>query len=944
MFKALFTQTAAIAVLMLGLMAPSQASCVGGACVYGDGGLVAVDSGNGALLGPVLNALLPASAVDVGIIDHRALAHADIDLQLFLDLLQVELDLANPEQLVDAEIDLLTLVQVGADVLQAEGDLVGADLFRQSLLALPEIEGVTIPVADLLNIDFADGNFVGIDINVLNLLTWGIELFNYENGLTTPRPLVLDTPTLLAPFGLSGIAEQAEIFLQVVEPPNFGCSEVGTVFRSPAMRVKINLDLLDISPSNVPLLGALTTLLGPLAEVDANIRVGDLELYAEIGSTTATVNRVSVAPEYAELAVEPGVAHAWLGHIDDEVFFDEQRAIDTDQDLEYSEVGAVELELGLVGTELVSFSNSINIRSHSTDRNSAELLQYFGPFPETQRSSGGTASISRLISNLINNMDIRVDIDDDGGEGGVILDPILDALNVSLDILLEAVDEVLELTLDTVILPVLEVVLENAVDLILELLGIYIAEAQYTVAAVYQTCDLSGRVYHDQNHNRRRDPNEASTGLSLWVKRRDAGGNVEVTAVDPTSGHYRFTNVLDGPQTIIVDDNNDPNDFTATVPAGWVGTAPEDLEYQINSVAGPSGYDFGLFNGSHIRGNVFADNGVDASGNFKGNANNGRREGHERGVADSRLELRNNNGDVIDSTRTDVSGNYDLWLPASQAGPVVLKQFNRFPMISTGAELGNSGGEYSRDTDELRFNAEAGTRYQGLNFADVAGGVLRPQHQGYAAPGGSVIYGHEFSVGTEGSVRFSVENPHPQWRSKLYTDTNCNGRLDSGDKPLQAAVKMKPFSRHCVLMQVQAPADANEGDSATLTLQADFEFTGATPELSKKYSVADVTIVSTATAGISLEKYTNKQQAKPGDTMVFTLRYVNTSEQTIDDLLIEDVQPLWTTIQDQQCGERPSGIEACQPLQNGEHLSWQLDGRLAPGDSGSVSFTVQLDQ
>lgn len=943
-----FVSVVTLLVLLMGAQ-PVHAGCTGGACVYGDGGLAGIDTGNGLILGPVLNALLGQDAIDINVLNHQALvgANADVSLLTLLPLLQAELGVAEPAQVLDSDITLLSFINVAADAIEADGNLLTAEILRTILIPIPGLEGIRIPLG-FLNIDFDQGSFTDIDINVLNLLTWGIQLFNYENALTTPQPLKFDNSLLPPFFQQAGLVNELEVFLQVVEPPVFGCSQVGTVFRSPAMRGKINLDLVDNTLSATPLVSTLLTALGPLADVDADIRLADINIYFEIASTTATVNRVGLFPPFAELAVEPGVAHAWIGHIDDEFFFNPNRAINTEQDLSYGEVAGVGLRLGVLGAEVANFEHAVSVRSHSTSAATAELLQYFGPFPETQSSSGGTASASRLLSNLLANLDIRVDIDADGpDEGGVVLDGILDTLNIVLDTVLEILDEVLDALIGTLLRTVVEPVLEQLVDLLLSVLGIQIAEGEYTVAGVYEFCDITGRVFHDENHDGRGQFREGSPQLNLWAKRRGLSGIVEVVPVDVETGLFRFDNVFNGPQSIIIDDNNDETDFEPNLPAGWIGTRPERLRYDLIGVPSNSGFvDFGVFNGSRITGNVFIDNGVDARGNRRGGANNGVLEAHERGVSDSRVVLTTSLGNTLDETRTNDNGDYTLWLPATSSGSVRVKQFNRLPFISTGAEVGNSAGFYVRLTDIIRFDAAAGEVYSGLNFGDVVPATLLPNHVGYVAPGGTVVYSHKFVSGTEGSLDLTVENLPVGWIGKIYEDKNCNGRLDAEDRRVTETLVIKAISTRCLLLSVTTTPDAEEGDRAAVKLAGSFKLDGSEPLIVQNVSATDTTIISSASAGIRLDKLTDKTHAKPGEVVTFTLRYVNTSDNPITDLVIEDIEPVYTTVVNGsvQCGALPADITDCVPSHNGRDVSWQLSGQLAPNSEGLVSFQVRLDE
>src|SRR6185436_5735699 len=94
------------------------------------------------------------------------------------------------------------------------------------------------------------------------------------------------------------------------------------------------------------------------------------------------------------------------------------------------------------------------------------------------------------------------------------------------------------------------------------------------VVRVTTGVSLSGTAYVDADHDARHDAGEIGSGLALWAKLVASGGGaaVQVAPVAGASGAYAFTFVASGAWTVVLDDSSDPNDVTAGLPSGWVGT------------------------------------------------------------------------------------------------------------------------------------------------------------------------------------------------------------------------------------------------------------------------------------------------------------------------------------------------------------------------------------
>ena len=250
-------RTLALALLLFaGPYALAQEACLEGGCVFVGPRLASFDSSRGALSNALFTALL-GSHVSLDVLDWNALVHGDVNLLGFLNALALELNLSSPDEALGADATLLQLFGAAATVAEADGNT--ALVSALDALALP-VAGLTrtISVADLLSVVFPSGALVDTRLNVLSLVTGFVQLYNYENVLTTPQPVTLSGSAL----GLGGVLSNVDIYLQVVEPPIYTCGVVGTEFYSAAIRLKLNLDIVDLNPDSSALVSALKSALG----------------------------------------------------------------------------------------------------------------------------------------------------------------------------------------------------------------------------------------------------------------------------------------------------------------------------------------------------------------------------------------------------------------------------------------------------------------------------------------------------------------------------------------------------------------------------------------------------------------------------------------------------------------------------------------------------------
>jgi uncharacterized repeat protein (TIGR01451 family) len=96
-----------------------------------------------------------------------------------------------------------------------------------------------------------------------------------------------------------------------------------------------------------------------------------------------------------------------------------------------------------------------------------------------------------------------------------------------------------------------------------------------------------------------------------------------------------------------------------------------------------------------------------------------------------------------------------------------------------------------------------------------------------------------------------------------------------------------------------------------------------------------------------LTKAVDKADVLPGATITYTITYQNVGQTTLNNLKVADTTPAFTVYAAGTCGPLGAGLSTCslatKPAAGAAGaLEWQFNGTLAPGASGSVSFTVTV--
>jgi uncharacterized repeat protein (TIGR01451 family) len=451
---------------------------------------------------------------------------------------------------------------------------------------------------------------------------------------------------------------------------------------------------------------------------------------------------------------------------------------------------------------------------------------------------------------------------------------------------------------------------------------------------------ISGLVYNDLNHNLQKDPGEAGTGLSLFAKLVSGGSALQAVTVTNSTGEFAFNNVLSGNYLIVIDNNNSLADVTPTIPAGWIGTEqPSQIRSNvIVTTTDVANQNFGLANVIPLRGRVFIDNGAGTAG-----------------LSGATLRLTDASGaTTYDTAVSDAAGNYVLYIPATLPNGVTLRVVESNPAnyISISGSPGTTGGTYNRSTDAVTFTLALGASYSGVDFGEVPPNSFVPDGQQSGLPGTFVVYPHTYTAAAAGSLLFSVANmPNPNiggWTQVLYRDANCNAQVDATDPVLNAAINVVAGENVCILVRDFIPVAAPFNGQNQITVTAAFTYTGpAGAGLATNLSRTDLTIVGNpTTAGLTLVKTVNKATAAPGETLTYTVIYSNTSSEPLNNIVIFDSIPAYTTFLSAPVPQLPpnlTGVNVTTPAVGASgSIRWTFSGTLSPSQSAAVTFSVSV--
>jgi uncharacterized repeat protein (TIGR01451 family) len=894
------------ALLLAGLLlavapvAPAWACSTGG-CVMAGPRLASVSSARSVLLNALLGQLT-GSTINVTAADWNNVAVGDVSLLKLSNALQAQLGVSSPTQALGTAITLAQLATAAATAATGDNNstLAGSLSSIATGLSAPSS---TIKLGDLIS---TSTGITDTRINVLELISGAVQLYNGKNVFTTPTPITL----LGSDLGLGSLIGTVQLSAQVVEPPVYVCGPVGSSFHTATLRIKLYVNLLGVN-LNVSTLTALG--------VSASVQLTKLSLYMEVARADGTISLVNAVSNALQVQVAPGIASLYLGTMDDTLFFNRTRPVSA-ADLSPATVAAATIN---AFTLAIQAQGSVVGPSPSTSQ-----LSFSGAYPQTLTAYTTAGFTSTLLGNLANNLTFTIT-----PSMGTLLD------NLVLPTLRALLRSGISSTLATLV--------SGLVDPLLELLGLRLGEVDVTAGGTYKVCALSGSVYNDANHNATCDGAEAGTGLSLYAKlvpsATPSGPAIAVAPIDPSTGAYSFSGIAVGAYTLVVGSSNSFSAITPSTPAGWVGTEQSTLSRSLTlATLDLSAQRFGLYRGSKLSGSVFAD-----TGSGGGTANNGTRDGSEAGLAGITLNLTDSTGaTLLGSSLSAGDGSFTLWLPYTVTGSVKLTPAASAAWVAVAGNAGSTSGTYALGSDSTSFTAAAGSSHTGLSFARVPANRFDSDGQQLAQAGRTVWYSHSYTAGTAGALSFltSTTPAASNWTALLYLDANCNGQLDSGEAPITAAINVVAAQKVCVVAKVAVPAEASQGAQFALAITA--RLTYANSSIVGDQLRQDLTSVGDGGDALRLVKAVDRTSAGIGSVITYTITYRNVGPAALNTLKIIDQTPAFTVLSSVACGTAAAGLSCSVSTQpavgSAGRVEWTFTGSLASGAEGTVTLAVLL--
>ncbi|WP_334067659.1 GEVED domain-containing protein [Nereida ignava] len=394
--------------------------------------------------------------VNLGLDDVRLdLVGSQVPINDFVAELENVTGTNSADEALNSEATLSEIFTAAANAAETNGDpAAGTALRALASNASGLSDGVLL--SDFLVLDTTDDELSDANISTLDLISGSAQLYNAEYGVTTPTPIVANIVSL----------GEVRTYVQVTEPPQLVCGPEGTTFRSAAIRTKIDVTL-ENAPQSIDVgLAAL------------EIEPPEVSFYIEVGEADGTVTDVDAANQTAQVTMTPGVVNAYLGEIDDSVYFNRDRVI-TASDIGPSTIAGAEVTLAglppLVPETIIPTSISASSNGETVSFGSG-TLEFTGPYPQTEELDVPVDATERVVNAITNNL--QVDLELPGGGS-------LDAVEVLLETALST-------TISEVVDDSLTAALGQAVDPILAGLGITIGGGEATAFGLSDTCDDFG--------------------------------------------------------------------------------------------------------------------------------------------------------------------------------------------------------------------------------------------------------------------------------------------------------------------------------------------------------------------------------------------------------------------------------------------------------------------
>lgn len=227
---------------------------------------------------------------------------------------------------------------------------------------------------------------------------------------------------------------------------------------------------------------------------------------------------------------------------------------------------------------------------------------------------------------------------------------------------------------------------------------------------------------------------------------------------------------------------------------------------------------------------------------------------------------------------------------------------------------------------------------------------MYPNNEGSGIAGSIIYYTHEVVSSVSGEVTLSYTS-NKNWVYSFYKDINGNSLLDSGDiqiNPLGLSLGNiyleNPSHSIKLIVKVSIPSDIPLDTVDILKILGTLDPTDINkPNVTVE--VQDITTVTQKTTGVGLKliKSVSPSGPQPPNTnLTYSIVFTNLGDTSISNLVIRDVVPNSTTYISSSINVPWTGSIIAPSVGNSGEIKWIITGQVAPGQSGTVIFTVKI--
>ncbi|WP_424951555.1 hypothetical protein [Deinococcus sp.] len=898
-----FTALLVLLSMLLAALLTSAAragSCQGVACITAGPRLAQIDSTQSPLLNALLGGLT-GSSINMNVADWNGLNNSNVNLGLFLNALQARTSTGSTTAALNAQATLAQFLGAAADAAQQSGDAAAVNSIGVLTSGLgASALNQTARIGDFLKLGFNQGAFSASKLNLFNLVTGGVQLFNSQNTVTTAsNPISLGAVSVdLSALGIAGLGATTPtvtLYAQVTEPPVMICGPAGTQFYTASIRVKLNVALNGVNASVPGVPGA-------------SLGLTSLQLYLDVARAQGSIGTVNAVSRSLSLQATPGLVNLYLGSIPDSTFFNRTHSL-TPADLDYARIGqvAATVTVPVVG----SLPVNVDVEAKASGNGSYPLgtLSFAGLYPQSQKVGSSSAAVPVLVDDLLQNLSTRLSL-----SAGQVIPP---AFSTVVNTLIGSLQAPVKALSGTLIRPIAVTVLRATVDRVLSLLGIGIGQAEVTVLGVNTSCLLTGNVYRDLEPDGARAAGEVWDGPQLYATLLSGGSASQ-------SAGYLFINPQNG-------------SASTAVTAG--STSIPDLPY-------------GLFYGDRVSGKTYRDDGRGSGGT----PNNARQESGEPNLSGVAVTLSSSGGSR--GTVTDAGGSYTLYLPGDWTGNTLSTGSGPVTGVYDGSSVTFSGSIGGLNVRPYPLPNPSGTARQAEVGLVQNLTLSAAPAQSSEAPA-TLRSTHLLRPGTQGTLALSAVSG---FGTQIYLDTNCDGVVDASERsaavssvtvgatwPRDASGDLKA----CALeLDVTLTAGTASGTVDNALLNAGLTWSG-NPAVQDAAAVTDTstvvpgTVLSKKVSNLTRAPGTESTSAEafPGDVLRYCLTASNTGPQPASLLVIGDTLKPQVVYQAGTLTLDGAALSDMADTDAGEVVGRDVRVRvpsLASGAQAKVCFQVQV--